>query len=256
MIEKRIYNFFELADTKGSAILVRAVRDREINRKLKRKQKLWEVVKNYQCSGKITVEIPGRDNKPKRTAHLEVRFGKFMMSPSRNNIRRKTEILQDLPMYVVHVLEKNQPTEITPLEWMLLTNIPVDSFEEAIEKVKWYCLRWRIEVFHKILKSGLKVEECRLGSGKRLIKYLTVMSIIAWRIFFITLIARGSPDIPCTVLLTEEEWRILYVKMHKIAPPDNTIPTIKDAVIWIARLGGYLARKNDPDPGPIVLWKV
>lgn len=257
--EADIYDFFELAKTQDTAVLVRAARDREINRKskcsTKDKQKLWKVVENFHCSGKITVEIPGRDNKAGRTAHLDVRFGKFMMNPSRNNIRHKTETLANLPMYVIQVIEKNQPANTTPLEWMLLTNIVVNSFKEAIEKIKWYCLRWRIEVFHKILKSGFKVEECRLSTGARLIKYLTVMSVIAWRMFFITLIARTSPNIPCTTLLAEEEWRVLYIKIHKIPPPSNIIPTIKDAIIWVARLGGYLARKNDPEPGPIVLWR-
>ncbi len=81
------------------------------------------------------------------------------------------------------------------------------------------------------------------------------MSIIAWRIFFITLIGRTNPNLPCSVILAEEEWRVLYVKIHKAAPPNNTIPTIKNAIIWVAKLGGYLARKNDLEPGPIVLWR-
>ena len=177
------------------------------------------------------------------------------MNPSKNNIRHKTTSLPNLPLCAIQVIEQNQPSDTIPLEWMLLTNLPINNFEEAVEKVKWYCLRWRIEVFHKILKSGFKVEECRLGTGERLMRYLTVMSVIAWRMFFITLIARASPDIPCTTLLAEEEWRVLYVRIHKVAPPSNIIPTIKDAIIWVAKLGGYLARKNDQAPGPIVLWR-
>lgn len=139
---------------------------------------------------------------------------------------------------------------------MLVTNLAIDNFDEAIEKVRWYCLRWRIEVFHKILKSGLKVEECRLSSGERLIRYLSVMSIIAWRIFFITLISRTDPNLPCAELLEEEEWRVLYTKTNKVPPNSNTPPpTMKEAIIWIAKLGGYLARKKDLEPGPIVIWR-
>ena len=257
--EADIYDFFECAKIHNSNILVRAAQDREVNKKsrycTKDKKKLWKLVESVECSGKIAIEVPSRDNKPGRTAHLEVRFGKFMMAPPVNSIRHKTERLPSLQMYAIQIIEKKEPLGTKPLEWMLLTNIAVNNFEEAVEKVKWYCLRWKIEVFHKILKSGLKVEECRLGAGERLIKYLTVMSIIAWRIFFITLIARSSPNIPCTILLAEEEWRVLYVKIYRKAPPNDTIPTIKDAIIWVARLGGYLARKNDPEPGPIVIWK-
>ena len=90
-------------------------------------------------------------------------------------------------------------------------------------------LRWRIEIFQKNLKSGFKVEEYRLGTADRLIRFLTIMSVIAWRIIFITLVARESPNLPCTFLLANEE--------------------------WIAQLGGFLARKNDGEPGPITLWR-
>ncbi len=90
-------------------------------------------------------------------------------------------------------------------------------------------MRWKIEILHKILKSGLKVEECRLGTAERLMRYLTVMSIIAWRIFFITSIARTNPTLLCTALLAEEEWKGLYVKIHR-KPCPNIAPTIKEAV--------------------------
>lgn len=102
--------------------------------------------------------------------------------------------------------------------------------------------------------NNVQVEECRLGTAERLMRYLTVMSVIAWRIFFITSIARTDPTLPCTTLLAEEEWKVLYVKMHK-KPCLNVTPTIKEAVSWIAQLGGHLARKSDPEPGPITLWK-
>ncbi len=255
--EADIYDFFELAHDLNSAVLVRASQDRDINKKSRfssDKQKLWKFVEGFPCVGEIEVEIPTRDNKPKRTAHLEVRFGKFMMNPSSKNIRYRTEELPNLPLYTVYVVEKNFSLEEKPLEWMLLTNLPVNTFDEAVEKVSWYCLRWKIEILHKILKSGLKVEECRLGTAERLKRYLTVMSIIGWRIFFITTIARANPTLPCTTLLTKEEWKVLYVKIHRKSCP-NVAPSIKEAILWIAQLGGHLARKNDPEPGPYVLWK-
>jgi hypothetical protein len=84
-------------------------------------------------------------------------------------------VLPDIHLYAVNVVEKNPPDGEDALEWMLLTDLQITSFEEAKEKVEWYCLRWRIEVFHKILKSGLRVEKCRLQSADRLIRYLTIM---------------------------------------------------------------------------------
>ena len=136
-----------------------------------------------------------------------------------------------------------------------MTNLIVNDFDAALEKVRWYCLRWRIEVFHKILKSGFLIEDCRLSTAERLIRYITLMSIIAWRIFYITLIARTQPELPCTKLLDKNEWQILYVKIHRRQNYPKVEPTIKTVVSWIAQLGGFLARKGDGEPGPMVLWR-
>ena len=138
---------------------------------------------------------------------------------------------------------------------MLLTNLTIETFEQAYEKVQWYCLRWRIEMYHKVLKSGFHIEHCRLGEAQRLIRYVTVMSIIAWRLVMLTLLARTSPEAPCTTLLTENAWKVLYytVKRTTALPPQT--PSLREAVIWIARLGGFLARKHDGQPGTIPLWR-
>lgn len=257
--EGDIYELFELACRENHSVLIRASQDRIVNKKSvfskKTGQKLWDVAKSFPCQGEIKVKVPAKDNKPARDAVLEIRFGSFIMNPTKNNINHKVKKFPNLNLNLVYAVEKNTPEGAESLEWLLLTDLTINNFEEALEKVKWYCLRWRIEVFHKILKSGLKVEECRLQAADRLIRYLAVMSIIAWRIFFITLIARADPQLPCNKILEEEEWKILYSKMHstKHYPPDP--PTIKEAVLWIAKLGGFLGRKNDGDPGPITLWR-
>jgi hypothetical protein len=177
------------------------------------------------------------------------------MNPRKNNVNNKIKKFGNLKLNLVYVIEKNTPEGLDPLEWMLLTDITINNFAEALEKVKWYCLRWRIEVFHKILKSGFKVEECRLQTAKRLIRYLTVMSVLAWRIFFITLLARTDPQQSCTGIFCNEEWKVLYSKIYRTKTYPSTPPTIKEAVLWVAKLGGFLGRKNDGDPGPITLWR-
>jgi len=138
---------------------------------------------------------------------------------------------------------------------MLLANQPVTTLEEAFERVHWYSLRWRIEMYFKVLKSGFRVEACRLGTADRLIRYLTVMGIVAWRLFMITLIARTNPSMPCSEFLSEQEWTVLAIKSTRHGSPPTSPPTIADALIWIARLGGYLARKGDSSPGTLVLWR-
>jgi hypothetical protein len=257
--EGDIYDFLEVACTSESAFLIRASRDRKVNKKSlyseKNGEKLWELLGHSPCQGEISVNIPGRDNKPKRTAVLEVRFSSFVMNPPKNNIKHKTQKLPDLKLNAIYVIEKCPPLGEEPLSWMLLTNIAVNNFEEAREKIGWYCLRWRIEIFHKILKSGLKVEACRLGTGDRLSRFLTVASVIAWRIFYITLLAREDPNLPCDTLLAEEEWKVLYSKIHRTKDYPTRPPTIREAVRWIAQLGGFLGRKGDGEPGTITLWR-
>ena len=110
-------------------------------------------------------------------------------------------------------------------------------------------------MYHKVLKSGFHIEQCRLGDAQRLIRYVTVISIIAWRLFRLTLIARTHPEAPCTTLLTEQEWKVLYCKVHNTTALPPTPPALHEVIVWIARLGGFLARKNDGQPGTITLWR-
>lgn len=126
---------------------------------------------------------------------------------------------------------------------------------DALEKISWYCLRWRIEVFHKILKSGLKVEDCRLSTSERLIRYLSVMSIVAWRIFWLTIISRITPNITCSLFLNEMEWKILFLKFNKNKMLPEKSPSLNQCIIWIAQLGGFLNRKNDGVPGITYIWR-
>ena len=263
--EGDIYEFFEKAQRIEVPVLVRASQDRVINRtSLYSKQKspkLWDFIENLPCQGTIEVKIPASNNKPSRNAKLEIRYGEFTMNIPRNHYKSKKKNLDkenfsiDLKVTAVHAAEKDPTSGEEGLEWMLITNLPVSNFEEAVEKVKWYCLRWKIEVFHKILKSGFVVEECRLSTADRLIRYLAVMSVIACRIFFMTLLGRTNPELPCTFLLSEDEWKVLYSKQHKTKLYPDEPPTVKEVIKWIAQLGGFLGRKNDGNPGPITFWR-
>lgn len=149
----------------------------------------------------------------------------------------------------MYAYESEPPEHEEPVEWRLITNLPVTTVQEACEKVAWYCLRWRIERYFKVLKSGFNVEDCRLATGDRLTRYLTVMSVVAWRLFMITLIARTAPATPCTEFLPDPEWKVLFRCVNKGKPLPHAIPAVRDVVVWIARLGGYLARKHDGVPG-------
>ena len=263
--EADIYEFFKLSEEINSPVLVRANVDRAVNKRSRYAEKavvgLWAHMDKQPEAGTITVEIPARrktqhsKEREARTALLSVKFGSFLFNPPRNNVKHRSSELPDLPMHAVYVFEAHPPEGAEPVEWMLLTNLNVTTFEEACEKVRWYCLRWRVEMYFKVLKSGFLVEACRLGTADRLTKYLTLMSIVAWRLFMITLIARTDPVTPCTELLADHEWRVLYMKINKAERLPRRTPTMGEVVIWIARLGGFLARKGDGMPGTLTLWR-
>jgi hypothetical protein len=129
------------------------------------------------------------------------------------------------------------------------------TFEEAHQVIGWYCCRWQIEVFHKVLKSGCRVEDCRLQTADRLHSFVALMSVIGWRLHWMTYINRCQPDLPCTAVLTAIEWEALYMRIHKSKQLPDTVPTVHQVVRWIARLGGFLGRKSDGEPGVTTLWR-
>ena len=263
--ESDFYDFFKAAERINAPVLVRAAQNRTVNRNSryaeKEVAKLWEHMALQLDRGSYTVQVSGREKtkhckgRKARAAVMNVKFAAFTMNPPRNNPKHGTEALPNIQMYAVHALEAQPPEGEDPVEWMLLTNRPVTTLKEARERVRWYSLRWRIEMYFKVLKSGFRVEACRLGTAKRLARYLALMSIVAWRLFMVTLIARTNPSMSCSTFLSEHEWTVLFIKVTRNSDPPTTPPTIADAVTWIARLGGYLARKSDGPPGTITLWR-
>ena len=155
---------------------------------------------------------------------------------------------------MIHAVERGKPKNRKPIDWKLITDLPVISLKDAIEKLQWYALRWKIEVFHKILKSGCKAEDSKLRTAERLVNLISIFCIVSWRIFWMTMLNRASPDAPPRLALTPIEMRLLdHLVPEKGEPAKKT--SISRYLIKIARLGGYLARANDPPPGNIVMWR-
>lgn len=259
------YDFFKSADQNDSAVLVRASQNRTVNRGSRYAEKdvpkLWDHIMSNPIAGTYTLEITALSKtkhckgRIPRSAQMEVKFGSFKMNPPRNHPKHKKEVLPNIKMFAIHILEKYPPEGENAVEWMLLTNQPITTFAEACERLRWYSLRWRIEMYFKVLKSGFRVEACRLGTADRLICYLTIMSVVAWRLFMITLIARTKPSRPCSEFLTEVEWNVLVAILSPDGDRPATPPLIADVVTEIAKLGGYLARKKDGPPGTLALWR-
>ncbi len=155
---------------------------------------------------------------------------------------------------VIHAVERGKPKGREKIEWKLLTDLPVGSRQEAIEKLDWYAMRWKIEVYHKILKSGCKVEESQLQTAERLVNLIATFCIVGWRIYWMTMANRLLADAPASAALTQEEVDLLdRLLPNKTAVRDA--PSLAHYITKIARLGGYLARAHDKPPGNIVMWR-
>ncbi len=159
-----------------------------------------------------------------------------------------------LELTVLHAQERSKPKNRKRIDWKLLTDLPVRSLKDAIEKLRWYALRWKIEMFHKILKSGCKAEDRRLRTAERLVNLIAIFCIVSWRIFWMTMLNRADPHAPPSLALTKTEMRLLDHLVPDKSKPVNRM-SVSRYIVKIARLGGYLARARDPAPGNIVMWR-
>lgn len=160
-----------------------------------------------------------------------------------------------LNLTIIHAKEEGAPEGRAPLDWKLITDLPVNTPEEAAAKLNWYAMRWKIEVFHKILKSGCRAEEARLRTAERLVNLIALFCILSWRIFWLTMINRAAPEAAPTIALTSQEvdlLKLIATQPRKHPPP---LMTLNACLIQIAKLGGYLARASDPPPGNMVMWR-
>lgn len=246
--EADIYELFHLAlsDPEGPKLLVRS----EHNRLLADGQgQLWRHVAGQELGGIQTVHVPRQGKRRARDAELEVRFAEVTLRPPSGKKR-----LGELRIWAVLAEEVGAPKGAEPLKWILLTTCPTGSFEDAVEKLDWYCERWGIEVYHRTLKSGCKIEQRQLGSADRIEACLAIDMVIAWRIYHLTKLGRETPDVPCTVFFDECEWKaLLAYKTQSLIPPENP-PSLREMTRMVASLGGFLGRKSDGEPGTQTLW--
>ena len=252
--ESDIYEMFSEAAELDAKILIRAARDRILTENQEH-QTLWTHMRKTLLSGVQTIYIPARHNQPARFAELEIRYSKVILKPTWRSPHAKEKQLSAVTLQSVWLYEPNPPPGIDRLEWMLLTNMPVDSIEDAIKMGKWYRLRWQIECYHRVLKSGCKIEECRLETYERLKKYARLKSIIAFRLFWLNLINRIHPEISSNQILEEHEWKALCCHIMKTQRPPTEPPSVGEAIRMIAKLGGFLGRKHDKDPGMTYIWR-
>lgn len=196
--------------------------------------------------------IQFRDSKGRDCqAVLKIKFKQIQVHPP---IGKQSQY-PTLTLTVIHACERGTPKGREKIQWKLLTNLKVGCFADAVEKLDWYAQRWKIETFHKILKSGCKAEDSKLRTYERLRNFLALCCIVGWRVFWMTMLQRIAGEMPPSLALTDTEIEVLGKLTRR---PRATLPAhqnLSEYLLTLACLGGYLARANDPPPGNLVIWR-
>jgi hypothetical protein len=249
--ESDIYELFDLAyhTPQAPGLLVRSERTRK--RKLDQGS-LWDVMTQKDVAGSLQIHIPRSGSQKARDTWVDIRFDKVRLKCP----QLKKGYSPWLDVWAVYVLEQTgQEPVSSPIEWLLLTTVAVNSFADAQKRVEWYSGRWGIEVYHRTLKSGCRIKDRQLGTTDRLETCLGVDMVVAWRIYHLTMLGREVPDTACTAFFKDVEWKALCCYVSKTTVPPETPPNLKEAIHMIGAMGGHLGRKGDSFPGTQTLWR-
>lgn len=226
--ESDIYELFCAAREAGTHFVIRTCVDRLAG---DGDHTVADEMDEVAVKGRHRIDVRDNNGDPDE-AVLEIRYRKIRVLPPIGKQKRYPA----LTLTVIHAEERVTPKKRKKIEWKLITDLSVGSRAEAIEKLEWYALRWKIEVFHKILKSGCKAEESKLRTAQRLTNLISLFCILSWRVFWMTMLNRSVPDAPPTLALTATEIGVLYRLVNE--KPKARQKTLSHYLIKIARLGG------------------
>lgn len=251
--ESDIYDLFAAPRNPRQELLVRGAWDRRLTDPPE--QHLWAAAEGAPVIGSMTTTVPRKPGQRERLATLELRT---TVVPLARPAHRSTTTPLAPPMTVVWARELAPPDAGPPIDWLLLTSLPVTTETDAARIVTWYSYRWRIERFHFTLKTGgSHVESLQLETRERLERAIALYSVVAWRLLWMTYHVRVDPDQPSHVAFSLAEIAVLerLAATQKPARPADQRLTLRDAVRAMAKLGGFLGRKSDGEPGVKTLWR-
>lgn len=222
---------------------------------------LWEYLLEQPALLEATIQV--REREPKvgcetsrrrqpresRKAEVVVRAGRVLLRAPRRPDRK----LPSVAVNAVLVSEVNPPPGEEPVQWLLLTSLPIDSVEEVKRVIQSYCVRWMIEIFFRVLKSGCRVERRQFKELDRLLTCLAIYLIVAWRTLYVCRLGRSCPEISCEAVFEPAEWKSVWKVVRRQDPPAEP-PRLGEFVRMVAQLGGYVNHKGAGPPGPQTIW--
>ena len=211
-------------------------------------QTVAEAMQKQHVTAVHRVKVRDTKGKPS-TAVLEIKYRCLQVCPPIGKEKRYVNLM----LTVIHAKERGPTKNRDPIDWKLITNLPVVCKADAIEKLDWYAMRWKIETFHKVLKSGCRAEDSKLRSAERLANLIAILCILAWRVLWLCMVNRVSPNLPARLVFTDTEITLLE---HLVPMPgDSRKKAVSIFLTRLAKLGGYLGRTRDAPPGNTVLWR-
>jgi hypothetical protein len=263
--EADIYELFEEAIDLDVGLVVRLCHDRILEDKEEvQGLRIYDKLGFEKICCQVQIEIPGSGKRTPRTAKLDVRFTQVTLAAQPRGIKTpQTSHRSDLDLWVVDLREACPPKNEEPLSWTLVTTIEVNDQKSGLQIMHYYKMRWTIELYFKTLKTGCNIESCRMNEARKLSSYIALQSIFAWRLLWMTFLNRNASDLSCETVLTENEWKTLWLKKNRRkiksgelnSKPPKEPPSVYEAMRWIAMQGGFLGRKGDGEPGMISIWR-
>ncbi len=228
--------------------LIRAAQDR---RTAETEGRLWAEMTASPVLGEVEVDLPRRGERPARKASLQLHAKAVTLRPP---YRPQGQELPALKVWAVLAQEVAAPAGAEPVEWLLLSSQPIESFEAAIQALEWYLCRWEIEVFFRVFKSGCQVEKLQFREDERFLPAFGLYLIIAWRILYLTMLGRVTPELSCAAVFEAAEWQAVWTVSKKASLPPQP-PRLAEMIGLIACLGGYKGTKSEGPPGPKAMWE-
>lgn len=249
--EADLWALFAAPRPAGAELLIRAAHNRRVS--AGSAAYLWPAAAAAPQLGTVTVNVHARPDRPARDACLTVQATPLTLEPPRNGVQPAAAA--GVPVWSVLAEEPAPPPDTTPLRWLLLVTWPVTTLAGAEQCLTWYSRRWLSERFHFVLKSGCRIESRQLEQVVRLERLLALLSMVAWRLLWLTHQARCDDQQPCTVALRAAEWQTLWLTQQPGQALPIEPPRLAQVVAWIGRLGGHLGRRGDGPPGVKTLWQ-
>jgi len=249
--EGDIYELYALAQRTGELFVIRAIYDRLDTNKVH----VMQTLRESEPVGKtiVTISANHKQKTKEREAILTVQYQHFEIA--RPKIRQKEDGLEPaLNLTLIRLAEEAPPEGAQSVEWLLMTNLEINSANAALLAAEYYKQRWKIERFHFVLKSGCEIEKIQQRSVDGIELMILMYSIIAIHIMQLTFLSRNAPQTPCDLIFSEPEWKTLYRAANRTHSEPESPPSMEEAVRLVAKLGGHVGAKSDGPPGLKVIW--